>query len=31
MFFSTDALGAFQKVEIDKWWPIIRGAGIKAE
>jgi hypothetical protein len=28
---SPDALGAFQKAEIDKWWPIIREAGIKAE
>jgi len=24
-------LAAYQKAEIDKWWPIIRGAGIKAE
>jgi tripartite-type tricarboxylate transporter receptor subunit TctC len=28
---STDALGAFQKAEVDKWWPIIKAAGIKAE
>ena len=28
---SPDALGAFQKAEIDKWWPIIKEAGIKAE
>jgi tripartite-type tricarboxylate transporter receptor subunit TctC len=28
---STDALAAFQKAEIDKWWPIIKAAGIKAE
>jgi tripartite-type tricarboxylate transporter receptor subunit TctC len=24
-------LGAFQKAEIDKWWPIIKAAGIKVE
>ena len=25
------ALAAFQKAEIEKWWPIVRAAGIKAE
>jgi tripartite-type tricarboxylate transporter receptor subunit TctC len=25
------ALGAYQKAEIEKWWPIIKTAGIKAE
>jgi hypothetical protein len=25
------ALGALQKAEIEKWWPIIKSAGIKAE
>jgi len=25
------ALGALQKAEIDKWWPIIKAASIKAE
>jgi len=25
------ALGALQKAEIDKWWPIIRAAGIEAQ
>jgi tripartite-type tricarboxylate transporter receptor subunit TctC len=25
------ALAAFHKAEIEKWWPIIKGAGIKAE
>ena len=25
------ALAAFQKAEIDKWWPIIKAAGIKAQ
>lgn len=25
------ALGAMQKAEIDKWWPVIRAANIKAE
>jgi hypothetical protein len=24
-------LGAFQKAEIEKWWPVIKEAGIKAE
>jgi tripartite-type tricarboxylate transporter receptor subunit TctC len=28
---SPDALGAFQKAEIEKWWPIIKAAGLKAE
>ena len=25
------ALGAFHKAEIEKWWPVIRAAGIKAD
>jgi hypothetical protein len=25
------ALGALQKVEIEKWWPIIKAANIKSE
>ena len=25
------ALAAYQKAEIDKWWPIIKDAGIKAQ
>jgi tripartite-type tricarboxylate transporter receptor subunit TctC len=28
---TPEALGVFQKAEIEKWWPIIKGAGIKAE
>jgi tripartite-type tricarboxylate transporter receptor subunit TctC len=28
---TSEALGAFQKAEIDKWWPIIRAANIKGE
>src|SRR5262249_4140237 len=28
---TPEALAAFQKAEIEKWWPIIRAAGIKAE
>ena len=28
---TPDALGAFQKAEIEKWWPIIKAAGIKVE
>ena len=25
------ALGAFQKAEIEKWWPIVKAANIKGE
>ena len=28
---TPEALGAFHKAEIDKWWPIIRAANIKVE
>jgi tripartite-type tricarboxylate transporter receptor subunit TctC len=28
---TAAALGALQRAEIDKWWPIIKAAGIKAE
>jgi tripartite-type tricarboxylate transporter receptor subunit TctC len=28
---TPEALGAFQKAEIKKWWPIIKEFGIKAE
>ncbi len=28
---TPKALGAYQKAEIEKWWPIIKAAGIKAE
>jgi tripartite-type tricarboxylate transporter receptor subunit TctC len=28
---TPQALGAFQKAEIEKWWPIVKAAGIKAE
>jgi len=28
---APEALYAYQKAEIAKWWPLIRGAGIKAE
>jgi len=28
---TPEALAAFQKAEIEKWWPVIRSAGIKAE
>jgi tripartite-type tricarboxylate transporter receptor subunit TctC len=27
---SPEALGKFQKAEIEKWWPVIKAAGIKA-
>jgi hypothetical protein len=28
---TPEALGALQKAEIEKWWPIIKAAKIKAE
>ena len=28
---TAQALGAFHRSEIDKWWPIIKAAGIKPE
>ena len=28
---TPQVLGAFQKAEIEKWWPIVKDAGIKAE
>lgn len=28
---TPEALAAFHKAEIDKWWPIVRAAGIKVE
>jgi tripartite-type tricarboxylate transporter receptor subunit TctC len=28
---TPEALGALQKAEIEKWWPIIKAAGIKVE
>jgi tripartite-type tricarboxylate transporter receptor subunit TctC len=28
---TPEALAAFHRAEIEKWWPIIKGAGIKAE
>jgi tripartite-type tricarboxylate transporter receptor subunit TctC len=28
---TPEALAAYQAAEIDKWWPIIKAAGIKAE
>ena len=28
---TPDALGVLQRAEIDKWWPIIKAAGIKPE
>jgi tripartite-type tricarboxylate transporter receptor subunit TctC len=28
---TPEALGAYQRAEIDRWWPIIKAAGIKAE
>jgi tripartite-type tricarboxylate transporter receptor subunit TctC len=28
---SPEGLTAFHRAEIDKWWPIIKAAGIKVE
>jgi tripartite-type tricarboxylate transporter receptor subunit TctC len=28
---TPEGLAAFQKAEIERWWPVIRAAGIKAE
>jgi tripartite-type tricarboxylate transporter receptor subunit TctC len=28
---TPEALGAYHKAEIEKWWPIIKAAGITAE
>jgi tripartite-type tricarboxylate transporter receptor subunit TctC len=28
---TPEAFGAFQRAEIEKWWPIIRAAGVKAD
>jgi tripartite-type tricarboxylate transporter receptor subunit TctC len=28
---TPEAIAALQKAEIEKWWPIIKAAGIKAE
>lgn len=28
---TPDALGAFHRAEVEKWWPIIRAASIKAQ
>jgi hypothetical protein len=28
---TPEALAAMQRAEIQKWWPIIKAAGIKAE
>jgi tripartite-type tricarboxylate transporter receptor subunit TctC len=28
---TPEALGAFQKAEIEKWWPIIKAANIRPE
>ena len=28
---TPEALHAFQKAEIEKWWPIVQAAGIKVQ
>jgi hypothetical protein len=28
---TPEALGALQKAEIEKWWPIIKAANLKVE
>jgi len=28
---SPEALGAFHRAEAEKWWPLVKAAGIKPE
>jgi tripartite-type tricarboxylate transporter receptor subunit TctC len=28
---TPEALAAYQKAEIDKWWPVIKAANIRAQ
>jgi len=28
---TPEALGAFTKAEIERWWPIVKAANLKAE
>ena len=28
---TPEGLGAFQKAEIEKWWPLVKAAGISLE
>jgi len=28
---TPEALAAYHRAEVEKWWPIIKGANIKAE
>jgi len=28
---TPEALRAYHKAEVEKWWPIVKAAGIKAE
>jgi tripartite-type tricarboxylate transporter receptor subunit TctC len=28
---TPEALAAYQKAEIEKWWPVIKAAGINGE
>ena len=28
---TPEALATYQKAEIEKWWPVIKGANIKTE
>ena len=28
---TPDALAAYHKAEIEKWWPVIKAAGLRAE
>ena len=30
-YVTPEGLAAFQQAEIDKWWPIIKSAGIGAQ
>ena len=28
---TPEVLGAYHKAEIEKWWPVVKAAGIKAD
>jgi tripartite-type tricarboxylate transporter receptor subunit TctC len=28
---TPEGFAAFHKAEVEKWWPVIKGAGIKAQ
>jgi hypothetical protein len=28
---TSEALASYQKAEVEKWWPIVKAAGMKGE